>query len=240
MNVKEQVCGRAIVYRNRKMCLRRKLEKRLWFPTGMNLSLILKDQQDPVFARIILGAREHFLSRGFRSVTMDELAAELGMSKKTLYAHFNSKPKLVEAVLADKLSRIEKDLDQLAQRDGRDFSESLHQLLACVQQHLEEVNPAFIRDVRRDAIELFAVVEERRAMLIQKHFGRVLGEGRKSGMIRKDIPMNLIIEMLLSATRAIMNPQRIMELGITPKSGYAAIISIILQGIVTTEARIRI
>lgn len=195
---------------------------------------------DAVRSRIVAGARQHFLSSGFRSVTMDDLAEELAMSKKTLYAHFASKTKLVEAVMLDKISRIESDLEKIASIEAPPFAEALQQLLACVHRHLEEVHPSFLRDVRREAPDAFNVIEERRAAIIEKHFGRVLGAGRKSGMIRKDVPMNLIIEMLLSATKAIMNPKRIGELGITPKTGYAAIISVILQGVVTDKGRTRL
>ena len=54
--------------------------------------------------RIVEAARAHFFSHGFRSVTMDDLAEELGISKKTLYAHFPGKIELLEAVLADKFA----------------------------------------------------------------------------------------------------------------------------------------
>ena len=56
--------------------------------------------------RIVGAARRHFFAHGFRTVTMDDIAEELGMSKKTLYAHFPSKTALVEAVLLDKLGGI--------------------------------------------------------------------------------------------------------------------------------------
>jgi len=51
--------------------------------------------------RIVEAARTHFFSHGFRRVTMDDLAAELAISKKTLYAYFPSKTALLEDVLAD-------------------------------------------------------------------------------------------------------------------------------------------
>src|SRR5690349_13753943 len=47
--------------------------------------------------RIVAGARCYFFAHGFRGVTMDDLAAELGMSKKTLYVHFSSKMVLLQA-----------------------------------------------------------------------------------------------------------------------------------------------
>ena len=58
-------------------------------------------------------ARAHFFSHGFRSVTMDDLADELGISKKTLYAHFPSKIALLEAVLADKFASVEARLKEV-------------------------------------------------------------------------------------------------------------------------------
>src|SRR6188472_3074551 len=58
-------------------------------------------------SRIVSEARRHFMAHGFRGVTMDDLAAELGMSKKTLYAHFRSKPELVQAVILAKAAEVE-------------------------------------------------------------------------------------------------------------------------------------
>ena len=77
--------------------------------------------------RIVAGARRHFFAHGFRGVTMDDLAEELGMSKKTLYAHFPSKTALLEAVIGDKLQRVEADLDRvIVGRLPRIFSAPLH------------------------------------------------------------------------------------------------------------------
>ena len=69
-------------------------------------------KRDPHRQRIVDAARAHFFSHGFRSVTMDDLAEELGISKKTLYAHFPGKFDLLEAVLADKLAGVEATLKE--------------------------------------------------------------------------------------------------------------------------------
>jgi len=66
--------------------------------------------------------------------------------------------------------------------------------------------------------------------MIQRYFGRIFDEGRKTGIIRKDISGDLIIEILLGAVQAIMNPAKMEALGLEPKTGYSAIISVILDG----------
>ncbi len=157
------------------------------------------------------------------------------MSKKTLYAEFSSKTALLRAVLLDKFASVEKDLDAVS--CSGDAMAALQQLLACMQRHTEEIQPPFVRDIRREAPELFKLVEERRREMIQRYFGRIFDEGRKAGIIRKDISGALIIEILLGAVQAIMNPAKMEALGLEPKTGYSAIITVILDGVMSKKRR---
>src|SRR6266446_3902391 len=105
--------------------------------------------------QIVASARAHFFSHGFRSVTMDDLAEELGISKKTLYAHFPSKIELLEAVLADKFANVEAKLNAITRAHPHDFSRALHELLANTQRELDEIKPPFVRDMRQKAPQVF-------------------------------------------------------------------------------------
>src|SRR6267143_298425 len=89
--------------------------------------------------RIVEAARAHFFSHGFRSVTMDDLADELGISKKTLYVHFPDKMALLEAVLADKFASVEARLKEVTRTYPHDFSTALHELLSNTQRELDEI-----------------------------------------------------------------------------------------------------
>lgn len=180
--------------------------------------------------RILEGARRHFFAHGFRGVTMDDVASELGMSKKTLYAHFPSKTALLGAVISDKLRRVEADLKSAIEGDAPGFPEKLQALLASMRRQMEEIQPAFVRDVQREEPELFARVREGRRKLIQRYFARLLEAGRTAGTIRQDIPTALMIEILVGAVDAIVIPARMDELGLTPQTGFAQIVSIFLEG----------
>jgi AcrR family transcriptional regulator len=193
--------------------------------------------RNSVRQRIVDAARAHFFSHGFRSVTMDDLADGLGISKKTLYAHFPGKLDLLEAVLADKFAGVEASLKKIARSHSRDFPVALHELLANTQRELDEIKPPFVRDVRLKAPNLFKVVEKRRAALIERYFGRLFIEGQRTGMVRKDVPGRLIIEILLALVQAIVNPVKIEELGMRPKEGFAGILKIVLEGVLTPKGR---
>jgi len=194
-------------------------------------------RDNPAAQRIVTAARAHFFAHGFRSVTMDDLAEELGMSKKTLYASFPSKAALLQAVLMDKFRNVESDLDAIMAQRSDDTLTELQRFLACMQQHTEEIQPPFVRDIRREAPELFQVIEKRRREMIQRYFGKIFAEGRKAGLVRKDIPVKLIIEILLGAVQAIMNPPKMDELGLDPKTGYSSIVSVILDGVILKKGR---
>ncbi len=187
--------------------------------------------------RIVEAARAHFFSHGFRSVTMDDLAEELAISKKTLYAHFPSKIALLEAVLADKFAGVEAKLEEIKRAYAHDFPATLHELLANTQRELDEIKPPFVRDMRQKAPQAFKIVERRRAELIQRFFGKLFAEGQRTGMVRKDLPAELMIEILLAAVQAIVNPAKVEELGLTPKTGFASVVKVVLEGVITPKGR---
>lgn len=168
---------------------------------------------------------------------MDDLALELGISKKTLYAHFPGKFDLLEAVLTDKLAGVEATLREVTRTHPDDFSATLRNLLAGTQRELDEIKPPFVRDMRQKAPEVFKLVERRRAALIQRYMGKFFIEGQRLGMVRKDVPAKLIIEILLAMVHAIMNPQKMAELGMMPKEGYSSILKVVLEGALTPKGR---
>jgi len=198
---------------------------------------ILRQVKNPAKQRIIAGARCHFFAHGFRGVTMDDLAQELGMSKKTLYANFPSKTALLEAVLADKFRRVDVDLGQITSGGLPNIISTMQHLLACLQRHLQEIQPPFVRDVHRNAPEMFKSIQGRRRTLVEKHFGKVLSEGCRKRIIRKDIPTTLMIEILLGTIDAIINPSKIVELQVAPDAALSTILTIFFDGIITKHNR---
>jgi hypothetical protein len=56
-------------------------------------------------------------------------------------------------------------------------------------------------------------------------------------LIGKDIPTNLIIEILLAAIEAILTPQKMTEMGLTPQTGFLTIIRVVLRGVMTETGR---
>lgn len=193
-------------------------------------------ETEPVLRRIIAAARVHYFASGFRGVTMDDLAAELGMSKKTLYARFPSKMALLEAVLEEKFREADAEMQEVIRCHAGDFTAALQGMLAVMMRQVGEVKPPFLRDMRRAGPEVFALVDRRRSAVFAHYFEYLVREGRKSGLVRKDVPVKLVVEMLISAVRSIVNPGKLGELQMTPKAALPAIVAVILNGVVLKTA----
>ena len=191
---------------------------------------------DSIRQRIVTQARKHFLAHGFRRVTMDDLARELAMSKKTIYSHFSGKRKLVEAVISDKMRSADEDLARITTSTAVDFQGELRELLACMRRQVEELKPPFLRDLARETPDLFGMVQTLRRDLLQRHFGKLLRDGRKAGMIRKDLEPGLMIEILIGTTDALINPEKLSQLGITAKTCLSAILTIFLEGVIREQS----
>jgi AcrR family transcriptional regulator len=190
--------------------------------------------------RVIAAARRHFFVHGFRAITTDDLAAELALSKKTLYALFPSKEALLEAVVLQKFASVDAEVTRISEDRSLDCVEKLQELLACLQREMEEIQPPFVRDMQRGVPEVFALIERRRAGIIREHFGALFEQSRRAGIIRKDVPTTLLIAVILGAVDAIVNPAKLAELRLQPREGLLSILRIILEGAMTEKGRTKL
>ena len=92
---------------------------------------------DPAVARILLQARSHFFVHGYCACTMDDLAAELGMSKKTLYVHFSSKEAIMRAVIEQLGREVRADAETLLANRQLGFAAKLRGFAEGMVQRLE-------------------------------------------------------------------------------------------------------
>jgi AcrR family transcriptional regulator len=187
-------------------------------------------------ARIIQVAERIFLRSGFSRVSMDDLARELGMSKKTLYAHFPTKDTLVVAMIECRMEVIEAGLKAVVE-STKSFSEKFRDMAQFIQLRVSEVSPAFLEDIRRFSPSGFEVVERFRARVIPLCFGRIIDEGIKEGYIEESVPRELLLRMVVLSIQGIVRPEVVMELKIHPANALDHILGIVFNGILTAKGR---
>ena len=186
--------------------------------------------------RIVATAERVFLRSGFSRVLMDDLARELGMSKKTLYSHFESKEELLRAVLVRRTGEVDRGLEAIVSAK-ESFPAKLGHLAGFLQSKVAEVSPVFLEDIRRYAPECFRVVEEFRGRAIPRYFGRLFEEGIRTGHVRKRVNRELLIRMLVLSIQGIIRPEAVEELRLRPREALDHILAILFDGILTPTGR---
>lgn len=138
---------------------------------------------------------------GIKSVTMDDIARELGISKKTLYQYVDDKNDLVAKVI--ELEIAEKTLFfTKADHAGLNAVEEVFEVHRQVQQMIKDYNPATDYDLRKYYPELYAQIIKVRRAHIYKNVLDNLKKGKAEGLYRLDFDDELIAKIQLSRVEA--------------------------------------
>jgi AcrR family transcriptional regulator len=189
-------------------------------------------EADEARARILELAEQFFLTHGYSRVTMDDLATELRMSKKTLYRHFSSKEELGEAALSASFARVGQELDTLLGDERLDFTERLRGFVRIVAGRYGRA-ASVLRDLQRDAPALWQRLLELRREAVQARFGVFLATGVKTGTLRADVEPRLVLRMVLTLVDQLMRPDVLEELGLSADQVFSSMLGVILDGIRT-------
>ena len=195
------------------------------------------DADQPVITRIVRQARVHFFTHGYSQVTMDDLAADLGMSKKTLYVHFASKEALMGAVIADLSQEIRASADALFGNRQLNFAEKLRGFAEGMVERLTKTNPRLLRDLQRFAPDLYQQVAEMREKNIPYVFGRFIEEGQLAGMVRPEVDTVFAVQFFLQAMHGLVQPATMERLGLAPRDIAPRAIGLFFGGLLTPAGR---
>lgn len=144
--------------------------------------------------RIIEGALELFLKAGIKSVTMDDIAKHLGMSKKTIYQFFEDKNALVIALVK---KRLEEDKDQMCDIIAKSDNviEEMINMMKCSEEMFSRINPVVIHDMQKYHPDAWKVFQKFKADVLIHTLEELLSKGIDQGYIRPEIDVKIIARM---------------------------------------------
>jgi AcrR family transcriptional regulator len=180
-------------------------------------------------------AVEKFLKEGFYKISMDEIASELGMSKKTIYKYFPSKEKLVEEVVLNFREEVRSKIIVIIKSNDNAVFKIVN-LIREVGKVFVKVNEKMIVDLQKHLPVLWTGIDEFRTKQISEFFSSVIEQGKKEGLIT-DLPIEIIMAIHLAAVRAVVNPTFIMNNKFSFKEAMEYTFKIILNGILTDKGK---
>jgi TetR/AcrR family transcriptional regulator, cholesterol catabolism regulator len=144
----------------------------------------MEDQE--IRQKILIGAENLFMKYGIRSVSMDDIARQLSVSKKTLYQHFADKDELVAMMLQEHMSRDVKEYKAIAQASENSIDE-LHKISERLKCDMEDMNPSLLFDLQKFHPKAWDIWLDHRNNFIMSSIVRNLNQGVSEGYFRTDI-----------------------------------------------------
>lgn len=150
--------------------------------------------------RIIKAACRNFISLGIRSVTMDQIAQDAGVSKRTIYEIFDDKGKLLMACL-EEIEREMEEIRQEIEKTSENVIETMYRYSEFHIKMMEDSNPLFFLDMQKFYPiaweELFNKSNQKKFSDIRK----LINTGLKQGLFRKDIHIEIATKVLLEQSK---------------------------------------
>lgn len=144
--------------------------------------------------RIIQGGEELFLQVGIKSVTMDDIAKHLGMSKKTIYHFFNNKNELVKALVKKKLVEDECQIKAIIE-DSANVIEEMINMMKCSEGIFSRINPIFVHDLQKYHPAAWAEFQKFKANVLISTLEQLLTKGIEQGFVRADLDVKILAKM---------------------------------------------
>ena len=178
---------------------------------------------------------ETFLKEGFYKTTMDEIAAKLHMSKKTIYKNFSTKEELLAQVTQFFLKSNHKAIRKSFNSDSNAV-EKIYYMTNTIGTIVSNISDRMLSDLQSYAPELWKRIDEFRTRVLTVNFTKIIEQGKAEGFVN-DINSILVITAFVSSIRGVANPQFVTSNKITLIEALETTISIFLNGVLTEKGK---
>lgn len=186
--------------------------------------------------RIIEESRKLFMKFGVRRVTMDDVARNLSMSKKTLYRYFSDKDELVEQSTRAHIDIEHQELMDAA-RNSSNAIEELFLVSKCIRENINEINPSVLFDLKRFYPTSFAHWTRFRDDFIALSIISNLKRGVEDGYFRADINLEIMAKLRLMEIQLLFDDEIFPNSQVDFKEVQIQLFDHFVFGIVTEKGR---
>lgn len=159
---------------------------------------------------IVSGAMSLFNKYSIRSVSMDDIARELGISKKTLYQHVSNKTNLIEKILELENEYVTGMVDEILNKDLNAIDRLL-EVSKELSEHHKKTNPSIKFDLIKYYPETHKKHSEKWEKSALNYITNNMKQGIKEGLFRKDLDIGLTANMYIKKIEDITDPDFFTE-----------------------------
>ena len=155
--------------------------------------------------RILEQTQELFYRYGTRSVTMDDIARHMGISKKTIYHFFADKESIVMAMMKAKVEEMQSSMEIIAS-GSRNAVDEILQTMVYISTQFSNLNSALIYDLQKFHPKAWKVFETHKGTFMKECIIANLKRGVKEGLYRDDLHIEMTAQLRLCQLEDAVNP----------------------------------
>ena len=156
------------------------------------------------YNRIHEQAKILFMKYGIRSVSMDDIAGELGISKKTIYQLFADKDELVEAIVNQDIRDMQSDCDY-CYRESADAIDEIFLTMDHILGHFRDLNPMLLYDLHKFHFNSYKKFKQNKDTFLLEIIRKNILRGIEEGLYRPDLNVEVLSRFRLESMMAPFN-----------------------------------
>ena len=183
---------------------------------------------------IIQSTIKAYAAKGLK-FKMDDISADLGISKKTIYIYFTGKAELCEKVVEyifDMIAQAKGEALRLPDKTDAQYINKLKKYLTAMPEGLEQVNLAGLAELKEKYPKLYKAVRRRLESNWEPAI-ELLEEGKRRGIIRYDADFDLFRMMMEESTAAFFERDILKKTGLEYTEALGRVVEILTQGIIS-------
>lgn len=177
-----------------------------------------------------------YMKFGVKSVTMDDLAREMGISKKTIYQYFTDKNHLVNSIIDMKLG-MEQAICRNATHISKNAIEGFIEMSKLVVEHLKKINPVVFYDLKKYHPEAWNKMEEHQHIFVRSLIKQNVEQGIQEKLYRENLNPEIISRLYVHSTAIIINGTLFPWPEFKFQEVYAEMIEFQLHGLLNENGR---
>ena len=185
--------------------------------------------------KIIELSEEKFFKEGFHKTTMDEVAFELHMSKKTIYKFFPSKDDLVKAIAKHFMNSMKNKILPALSGD-KNAIEKLQELIQILAGAMQRISPKMMDEMRRHFPSLWDEVDKFRTEMMFGNITKIIEQGKAEGLFL-NYPTPIIMYVFVYSVRSVVNPDFILNNNFSLIEAALSVFKIVIGGITTEKGK---
>lgn len=186
--------------------------------------------------RILVLAKKRFFESGILAVTVESLAHELGISKKTMYQFFDSKSTLLEALIEQHLVQVTEELAEL-HNAPTDFLDKAISIWTFGGKTLSSASPLFHDDLQRYHPDLWQRLNGFYRERLLQSLTDQLSAGVKLSIFRSDINKDAVVMFFCAGIEKISDPATLAKHSFSADDAIKTIIQLVLDGVLADASR---